>query len=89
MNDKDYAFLGSVKNYVKENPHILPRLVEVATAGVLEGNDELRRLKTEMETIAIAATSARFKNRFEFVKQKIKNIPKEKLSFIWTDILGD
>lgn len=89
MNDKDYAFLGNVKNYVKENPHILPRLVEYATAGVLEGNDELRRLKTEMETVAIAATSARFKDRFEFIKQKIKNIPKEKLSFNWTGIVGE
>lgn len=88
MNLDDQNFLNFIAAKLKEKPYLLPEVVKFATAGVLEKNQEYKETQTTFEVIAHAAVSARYQNRFDFIKNKIKSLG-NKTSLNWNNILGE
>lgn len=87
MNKEELEIYWQVKEWVKNNPELLPTIVKAATEGCTAYAKQCREDAINWETVAVAATSKRWHNdRLAFVKMKVEGL-KERAGMCWNWLL--
>ena len=86
MNQEDLMFLYQIKEYVKKRPEIAAHIGDYAGEGLREFAHNQRCFALDMETIALAAASKKYKGRAELILQKLEK-QKCNLGFDWKNVI--
>lgn len=89
MNELDrIAFLSGVKQYVENDPEIMPFLLNALTQGLSAALSSVKERAADMEVVAAILLNKRYKNRDQLIKSKLEKW-KGKCSLNWEDYLGE
>ena len=71
MNQQDASFLYSVKQYVKDNPHVAAYVSDFVAKGLEETLNENRERASDMEVALAVAIEKRYKGREDLILSKL------------------